>query len=124
MRTAIFLERDGILTEPRTDRQYQVAPVSLEDFKVNEHALPALQSLKSAGFLLIVTTNQPGISNGNLPRRELDRMHDLLRQRFPLDDILVFPHDESDHCPSHHRMRTDGRKRPLGTPCGRPVPGQ
>jgi histidinol-phosphate phosphatase family protein len=99
MKTAIFLERDGILTEPRTDRQYQVVPVSLEEFRVNEHALPALQSLKSAGFLLIVTTNQPGISNGNLPRRELDRMHDLLRKKFPLDDILVCPHDQSDECP-------------------------
>ena len=26
-------------------------------------------------------------------------MHALLRQRVPLDDILVCPHDAADHCP-------------------------
>jgi D-glycero-D-manno-heptose 1,7-bisphosphate phosphatase len=26
-------------------------------------------------------------------------MHDLLRRTFPLDDILVCPHDETDQCP-------------------------
>jgi D-glycero-D-manno-heptose 1,7-bisphosphate phosphatase len=26
-------------------------------------------------------------------------MHDLLKRVFPIDDILLCPHDESDHCP-------------------------
>src|SRR4030095_7448374 len=26
-------------------------------------------------------------------------MHDLLRQQFPVDDLMVCPHDESDYCP-------------------------
>ena len=26
-------------------------------------------------------------------------MHDLLRRSFPLDDIMLCPHDEADHCP-------------------------
>ena len=26
-------------------------------------------------------------------------MHALLRRQLPLDDILVCPHDETDHCP-------------------------
>jgi D-glycero-D-manno-heptose 1,7-bisphosphate phosphatase len=26
-------------------------------------------------------------------------MHDLLRRSFPLDDLMVCPHDETDHCP-------------------------
>ena len=99
MKTAIFIERDGVLNAARTERNHQITPVTLEEFKVNTNALPALESLKGAGFLLIVTTNQPGISQGCLPRRELDRMHDLLRRTFPLDDILHCPHDESDQCP-------------------------
>jgi D-glycero-D-manno-heptose 1,7-bisphosphate phosphatase len=49
--------------------------------------------------VLIATTNQPGISRGYQSRRELDRMHDLLRRKLPLDDILVCPHDETDGCP-------------------------
>lgn len=99
MKTAIFFERDGILNVPVVERQSQVAPASLEQFKVNKQALPALEHLKAAGFVLIATTNQPGLSNGMLPRRELDRMHELLRHCFPLDDIFMCPHDQSDACP-------------------------
>jgi D-glycero-D-manno-heptose 1,7-bisphosphate phosphatase len=61
--------------------------------------LPLLRRLKDQGFLLIVTTNQPGISRGYLSRFELDRMHAMLRQIFPLDDIFFCPHDEMDDCP-------------------------
>ncbi|HEY0455261.1 MAG TPA: HAD hydrolase-like protein, partial [Verrucomicrobiae bacterium] len=36
---------------------------------------------------------------GYQSRRELDRMHDLLRRTFPLDDIMLCPHEEADQCP-------------------------
>jgi D-glycero-D-manno-heptose 1,7-bisphosphate phosphatase len=58
-----------------------------------------LQRLKASGLVIIVTTNQPGLSRGYQSRRELDRMHDLLRRTFPIDDILMCPHDETDQCP-------------------------
>jgi D-glycero-D-manno-heptose 1,7-bisphosphate phosphatase len=99
MKSAIFFERDGVLTVARVERQHQATPLSLGEFQINPAALPALKQLKEAGFVLIVTTNQPGISHGTLSRRELDRMHDLLRRTFPIDDIMVCPHDENDHCP-------------------------
>jgi D-glycero-D-manno-heptose 1,7-bisphosphate phosphatase len=99
MKRAVFIERDAILNEVRLGPKQQIAPLTLEEFKVIPSAHGPLRKLKSAGFLLIVTTNQPGLSRGYQSRRELDRMHDILRQSFPLDDILVCPHDESDHCP-------------------------
>lgn len=98
MKKAIFLERDGILNLTVTERQSQVSPKTLEEFQINTAAIPICEHLKAAGFLLIVTTNQPGLSTGGVSRRELDRMHQLLRQTFPLDDILVCPHDEGDEC--------------------------
>jgi D-glycero-D-manno-heptose 1,7-bisphosphate phosphatase len=99
MKRAVFIERDGILNEVRSGPKNQIAPLTLEEFKIKSEAEAGLRKLKNAGFLLIVTTNQPGLSRGYQSRRELDRMHDLLRRSFPLDDILVCPHDESDHCP-------------------------
>jgi len=99
VKTAIFIERDGILNLPRIERQHQVTPVTLEQFQVNQAAIPTLKDLKASGFILIVTTNQPGISRGTVSRRELDRMHDLLRRSFPIDEILVCPHDATDDCP-------------------------
>jgi D-glycero-D-manno-heptose 1,7-bisphosphate phosphatase len=71
----------------------------MEEFKANKAAEPCLRKLKAAGFVLIVTTNQPGLSRGYQSRRELDRMHDVIKLGFPVDDIMVCPHDEADHCP-------------------------
>jgi len=99
MKRAIFLERDGILNLAKVDRGTQVTPVTFAEFEINPVATTVCQHLKAAGFLLIATTNQPGLSTDTLSRRELDRMHDQLRLALPLDDILVCPHDAADHCP-------------------------
>jgi D-glycero-D-manno-heptose 1,7-bisphosphate phosphatase len=99
MKNGIFIERDGILNQAIINGQSQVSPLTLEQFQINEPAIAVLEELKAAGFVLIVATNQPALSHGTLSRRELDRMHDQLRKRFPIDDILVCPHDESDECP-------------------------
>ena len=101
MKQAIFFERDGILNVVGVERQQQVSPLTLEEFRVNEAIVPLLSKLKAGGFLLIATTNQPGLSRGYQSRRELDRMHELLQRKLPLDDILVCPHDETDRCPCH-----------------------
>jgi len=99
MKRCVFIERDGILNEVRVGPKNQITPLTLEEFKLNLNAAAPLRRLKEAGFVLVVTTNQPGLSRGYQSRREIDRMHDLLRRTFPIDDILVCPHDESDHCP-------------------------
>lgn len=99
MKAAVIFERDGVLNQVRVERQSQRTPLTLDEFRVNEDALVPLQELKSAGFLLLATTNQPGLSRGYQSRRELDLMHLMLRKRLPLDDILVCPHDEMDRCP-------------------------
>jgi D-glycero-D-manno-heptose 1,7-bisphosphate phosphatase len=99
VKLGVFIERDGILNTVRVERQYQVSPLTLEDFHINQDAVPLVQRLKAAGLLLIATTNQPGLSRGYQSRRELDRMHERLSAAFHLDDILVCPHDETDRCP-------------------------
>jgi D-glycero-D-manno-heptose 1,7-bisphosphate phosphatase len=99
MKLGVFIERDGILNQARVDRQHQVTPLTLAEFQINEEAASLLRKLKAAGMVVIATTNQPGLSRGYLSRRELDRMHDLLRRKLPLDDLLLCPHDEADRCP-------------------------
>jgi D-glycero-D-manno-heptose 1,7-bisphosphate phosphatase len=99
VKAAVIFERDGILNRVRVERQHQVVPIALDEFHVMANARKALEDLKEIGFVLLVTTNQPGISRGYLARRELDLMHDRLRRSLPLDGILVCPHDEMDGCP-------------------------
>jgi len=61
MKTAVFFERDGVLNQCETVRGHQVVPRQLEEFRVVPEAAHLLAELKTLGFLLIATTNQPGI---------------------------------------------------------------
>jgi len=99
MRAAVFVERDGILNCDRVERNQPAPPLCLEQSEPKIEAIEPLRQLKAAGFLLIATTNQPALSRGELSRREMDRMHDVLQRIFALDDILVCPHDAADFCP-------------------------
>jgi D-glycero-D-manno-heptose 1,7-bisphosphate phosphatase len=98
MKYAVFFERDGVLNLTRSGWKQPVAPRSLEEFEINSEAVEPLRELKSAGYILLAITNQPGVSLGTLPRREMDMMHSLLMQKLPLDEIYVCPHVESDRC--------------------------
>ena len=69
LKKAVFIERDGVLNEVQAGPKNQIAPLTLEEFKVKKEAEPALRKLKSAGFVLIVASNQPGLSRGYQSRR-------------------------------------------------------
>jgi D-glycero-D-manno-heptose 1,7-bisphosphate phosphatase len=98
MKTAIFLERDGVLNRLPATSGARRTPARLEEFSIVPGVKQHLLRLKEAGHLLIVTTNQPGLSSGTLPRRELDLMHTVLKRQLPVDDIFVCPHEASDRC--------------------------
>jgi D-glycero-D-manno-heptose 1,7-bisphosphate phosphatase len=99
MKAAVFVERDGILIYDRVEKNHPQPPLSLEQMEPITASIEPLRQLKALGFLLIATTNQPALSRGEFSRRELERMHDVLRRIFALDDILVCPHDAGDFCP-------------------------
>lgn len=98
MKAAVFLERDGVLNQVRVAGRSQIPPMCVEEFRIHEGVRESLLRLKAAGYVILVTTNQPSVAGGLLPRRELDRMHDMLRRALPIDDILLCAHEESDRC--------------------------
>jgi len=97
MKAAVFLERDGILNACGTRSGHPVPPLTFDQFKVQLSAAPQLARLREAGFVIIVTTNQPAVSRGELSRRELDLMHAVLQRRLPIDELLVCPYDDATH---------------------------
>ena len=99
MKRAVFIERDGVLNLPRVEGKFQIAPRTVGELNLNRAAIEPLKQLQEAGFLLIATTNQPGISRGHISRREIDLMHTLLMKTFPLNEIFMCPHDDADRCP-------------------------
>ena len=71
----VFLDRDGVLNEDRPDYSYH-----LEHFRVLPGVPQALHQLKNAGYLLIVVTNQSGISKGVYTQQDMEACHDYLQQ--------------------------------------------
>jgi D-glycero-D-manno-heptose 1,7-bisphosphate phosphatase len=99
MRPGIIIERDGILNRVRPAHPVPMGPTTLKELELNTEALNPLARLKAVDFVLVATTNQPGLSSGMICRSELERIHQRIQQYFQLDDILVCPHSVEDRCP-------------------------
>jgi D-glycero-D-manno-heptose 1,7-bisphosphate phosphatase len=97
-RLAVFLDRDGVLTEPIVRGGVAYAPTRVEDFVLVSDAGVQVQRLRDAGFLCIVFTNQPERQKNLLSQADLDEMHRQMCAIVPLDDVYVCPHDGTTAC--------------------------
>lgn len=85
----VFLDRDGVINQELGDYAYR-----LDHFKIIPGVKEALQQLKSAGFLLIVITNQAGIAKNRYTAKEVMACHYHLQKTcgFLVDDLYFSPH--------------------------------
>ena len=95
---AVFLDRDGVLNEAVVREGRPYPPARLEDLQVVPDAPEALALLKTAGFLLLVVTNQPDVAKGTQSRDVVEAMNTALRGALPIDDFFVCWHDDRDAC--------------------------
>lgn len=98
MRRAVFLDRDGVLNRAIVRNGKPYPPSGPAELEVLPGVVEACTALRTAGFLLIVVTNQPDVARGTLKLEVAEAMNQGLRSRIPLDDILVCYHDDSDGC--------------------------
>lgn len=104
MNKCVFLDRDGVLNEDRTDYVYRIA-----DFIIPEGVPQALQSLKEAGYLLIVITNQAGIAKGLYTRDDVMTCYNYLQEQCgQLIDAIYY-------CPHHPSYDTESLARKPGS---------
>lgn len=87
--SAVFLDRDGVLTVPRFADGRSYAPCTLAEFRLYPDATSGIARLKERDFMVIVATNQPDISTGKLAPETLQAMHARLRTETMIDDIEV-----------------------------------
>lgn len=88
IKRAVFLDRDGVLTRSLVRDGKGFAPRTLKEFEILPEAGEACRSLKKAGYLLIVATNQPDVGRGLISAEVMEEMHRRLQQELPLDEIL------------------------------------
>jgi len=98
LRRAVFLDRDGVLNRAilRSGKPYP--PVTLAEVEILPETLPCLEMLHSAGYRLIVVTNQPDVARGSQTRQNVEAMHAFLQASLPIDRFMVCYHDDRDHC--------------------------
>ena len=95
---AIFIDRDGIINKVVMREGTVSSPWRLEEFEILPDVKECLGAFKKMGFLNIVFSNQPDISRGFLKIDDLDKMHKIIADKLPMDEIKFCPHDDKAHC--------------------------
>jgi D-glycero-D-manno-heptose 1,7-bisphosphate phosphatase len=97
-RRAVFLDRDGVLIKSvvRDGRPFPVE--NPDQVTVLPGVRPACDSLRRAGWLLILFTNQPDVARGTTSRAAVDAINRALSRQLELDDVFVCFHDDADGC--------------------------
>lgn len=95
---AVFLDRDGVLNRPILRGGKSYPPGDLSQLEILPGVAEALDELRSAGFLLVVVTNQPDVARGAAQRQDVELINAELCERLPLDDVRVCYHDDRDSC--------------------------
>jgi D-glycero-D-manno-heptose 1,7-bisphosphate phosphatase len=90
---ALFLDRDGVI-----NREQGNYVVHLEDFIINDGVAEALAIAQKKNYLLIVISNQGGISKGICTRQQVEYLHLHLQRALKNKGILVA---EIYYCPHH-----------------------
>ncbi|MBV8802268.1 MAG: HAD-IIIA family hydrolase [Gammaproteobacteria bacterium] len=95
LKTAIFLDADGVINKAIIKNGKPAAPISLAELEIPNEVKPALDALKEKGFLLICVTNKPDIERGIMTQTNLDSIVAKIRHDLPLDDIYICYHEGS-----------------------------
>ncbi len=97
-RSAVFLDRDGVLVDSTVREGVPQSARSLAELQILPGVARACERLRAAGFFLIVVTNQPDVARGTLTAEAVEEMHAELQERLPLDEIAACLHDDADGC--------------------------
>lgn len=96
---AVFLDRDGVLNRARVRAGKPHPPRTLAELEILPGVLTALCSLKAAGYLLAVVTNQPDVARGLASRADVEALNHALSCALPLDAVFTCFHDDEARCP-------------------------
>lgn len=92
VKSAVFLDRDGVINRALTRDGEPYPPSSLAEFEILPGVAEACAKLKQAGYLLVVGTNQPDVGRGTLKQEVVEAIHADLCRRLPIDRVEVCYH--------------------------------
>ena len=111
-RRAVFLDRDGTIN---IEKEYLYRP---DEFEFVPGAPEGIALLNSAGFVVVVVTNQSGIARGYYGEDDVQRLHRHMDECLARAGARV---DAYYYCP-HHPVSGEGTYR-IDCSCRKPNPG-
>ncbi len=89
---AVFLDRDGTINVEK-DYLYKIS-----DFEFLPGVIDALKLLQSAGYLLIIITNQSGIARGYYKEEDYENLNEWMLNELKAEGVNI---DAVYYCPHH-----------------------
>lgn len=101
MNKAVFLDRDGVINhdDGHVGR--------IKDFKFLSGVFEAIQKLQSAGYLIIIVTNQAGIAKKYFSEEDYRKLTEYMLNKFRASGIEI---KKIYYCPHHPEDNCDCRK--------------
>lgn len=96
MNKAVFLDRDGVINHDPGDYTY-----NLSEFTLNDGIIENLKRLYDNGFLLILITNQGGISKKLYTQSNVDEIHTYFINELKKVGVTLV---EAYYCPHHSNI--------------------
>jgi D-glycero-D-manno-heptose 1,7-bisphosphate phosphatase len=97
-RRGVFLDRDGVLNRAIIKGGKPFPPSALAELEVLPGVDEACRELQTAGFALVMVTNQPDVARGTQTQAAVDEINELLARRLGLDAVKVCYHDDEQCC--------------------------
>lgn len=101
---AVFLDRDGVLIKTKIVNNKPFAITSQKDLYFIKGVREGLDKLKNLNFLLIVVTNQPDVVTKKISINEINKIHNVIKSKLPIDDIFVCLEIESENS-THYKPK-------------------
>lgn len=119
-RTALFLDRDGVLNEPVWDEcsASMESPLKPSDVILTAGAVTAVRRANAAGLPVIVVSNQPSAAKGIVDEPTIRAVHARVLSLLAANGAVI---DHSYLC-LHHPLGTDAHLT-RACDCRKPAPG-
>ncbi len=106
---AIFLDRDGTVIRAVSRPEIRNHATAWSPWYVNEINFEpslgeALKIFRDFGYLIVIVTNQPDVTYGNITEERWQEIQDIAMKEVKPDAIYICRHGKKDGCP---------RKKPL-----------
>lgn len=97
MNKAVFLDRDGVIND--NSQHYYIYRV--DQLKYIPDIFSVIKKINDAGFLVIVISNQGGVSKGIYRNADVEFLHNKMMDDFQRNECII---TDFFYCPHHDKI--------------------